>query len=232
VHTLLHPQAPIPHQSKQQQRCCHGTLLVRPAEVQAGRLPPAFQEGHDAKPSLPSALQPINQQEELLTLSKKTVEALGFVTGVFHVEGKYTSRGARLIEVNCRMGGGPIRDINLLVWGVDLVEEQLLCSVGIPSRPQAAPKPLRCIAEYSVNAKKTGILQHHNYLDSWVEHPDVLYIRPTVPAGKKVVCVDDGMPTWLCELMVEKPTVEEAIKLVEEMEADIQSKLVIEPITK
>mmetsp|Transcript_26623 Transcript_26623/g.74731 ORF Transcript_26623/g.74731 Transcript_26623/m.74731 type:complete len:319 (+) Transcript_26623:1189-2145(+) len=179
----------------------------------------------------PSIL-PINQQEELLTLSKKTVEALGFVTGVFHVEGKYTSRGARLIEVNCRMGGGPIRDINLLVWGVDLVEEQLLCSVGIPSRPQAAPKPLRCIAEYSVNAKKTGILQHHNYLDSWVEHPDVLYIRPTVPAGKKVVCVDDGMPTWLCELMVEKPTVEEAIKLVEEMEADIQSKLVIEPITK
>jgi hypothetical protein len=31
------------------------------------------------------------------------------VIGVFHVELKYTSRGARLIEVNCRMGGGPVR---------------------------------------------------------------------------------------------------------------------------
>ena len=50
--------------------------------------------------------------------------------GVFHVELKYTSRGPRLIEVNCRMGGGPVRDVNLLVWGVDLVEEHLLTSAG------------------------------------------------------------------------------------------------------
>ena len=42
--------------------------------------------------------------------------------GVFHVELKYTSRGPRLIEINCRMGGGPVRNTNLLVWGVDMVE--------------------------------------------------------------------------------------------------------------
>lgn len=46
--------------------------------------------------------------------------------GVFHVEAKYTSRGGRLIEVNSRMGGGPVRLTNLLVWGVDLVEEHLM----------------------------------------------------------------------------------------------------------
>jgi len=55
--------------------------------------------------------------------------------GVFHVELKYTARGPRLIEVNCRMGGGPVRLTNLLVWGVDLVEEHLLTTAGIPSRP-------------------------------------------------------------------------------------------------
>jgi hypothetical protein len=55
--------------------------------------------------------------------------------GVFHVELKYTTRGPRLIEVNCRMGGGPVRLTNLLVWGVDLVEEHLLTTAGIPSRP-------------------------------------------------------------------------------------------------
>jgi carnosine synthase len=37
------------------------------------------------------------------------LQALGFTMGVFHVECKYTSRGARLIEVNARMGGGPVR---------------------------------------------------------------------------------------------------------------------------
>ena len=75
------------------------------------------------------------------------------------MECKYTSRGARLIEVNCRMGGGPVRNINLLVWGVDLVEEHLLTTAGIPSRPPVAPKPLMHIAEFSSNAKKTGVIQ-------------------------------------------------------------------------
>lgn len=72
--------------------------------------------------------------------------------GVFHVELKYTSRGARLIEVNARMGGGPVRNTNLLVWGVDLVEQQLLASCGIPCCPGVSPDPLRQLAELSVNA--------------------------------------------------------------------------------
>ena len=83
--------------------------------------------------------------------------------GVFHVELKYTSHGPRLIEVNCRMGGGPVRATNLLVWGVDLVEEQLLCSAGIPSRPPIAAKPLMYIAEYSVNAKVSGRVKHTDF---------------------------------------------------------------------
>ena len=45
------------------------------------------------------------QQDELIKLSVDATLALGFTSGVFHVESKYTSHGARLIEVNCRMGG-------------------------------------------------------------------------------------------------------------------------------
>jgi carnosine synthase len=37
------------------------------------------------------------------------LQLLGFKLGVFHVELKATSRGARLIEVNARMGGGGVR---------------------------------------------------------------------------------------------------------------------------
>jgi hypothetical protein len=43
------------------------------------------------------------------TPSPSPSQALGFRLGVFHVEAKYTSRGPRLIEVNARMGGGPVR---------------------------------------------------------------------------------------------------------------------------
>ncbi len=43
------------------------------------------------------------QQDELIALSVDATLSLGFTCGVFHVESKYTSQGARLIEVNCRM---------------------------------------------------------------------------------------------------------------------------------
>ena len=49
------------------------------------------------------------QQDELIQLSVAATLSLGFTCGVFHVESKYTSQGARLIEVNCRMGGMQVR---------------------------------------------------------------------------------------------------------------------------
>lgn len=62
------------------------------------------------------------------------------------------------------MGGGPVRDINKIVYGVDLIEEHLLAAAGIPTKPLVARKPLKHIAEYSVCAKKTGVLLTKDYL--------------------------------------------------------------------
>ena len=168
----------------------------------------------------PSIL-PLPAQAELVDLAVKSVTALGFTLGVFHVELKQTSRGARLIEVNCRMGGGPVRGTNLLVWGVDLVEEHLLTAAGIPARPPVSPVPLKFIAEYSINAKKSGRVTDAAFMGDWPAHPDVLYARPLVATGEKVVCVEDGMPTWVAELMVAKPTVKEAITFVQEIERSV-----------
>jgi biotin carboxylase len=186
---------------------------------------PYFLETGSNSPSI----LPSYQQRELLDLGVKTVQALGFQSGVFHVEGKYTSHGPRLIEVNCRMGGGPVRTMNQLVWGVDLVEEQLLCAAGIPCRPPVASKPLSNIAEYSVNAMKSGILKDTEFLGKYTENDkDVLYARALAAAGSKVVGASDGLPTWVCELMVTKPTVDEAIEYVKQLEEEIQKQIVIE----
>lgn len=40
-------------------------------------------------------------------------------------------------------------------------------------------------------------------------------------AGSKVVCVQDGLPTWVCELMVVKPAVQEAIDFIKQIEAEL-----------
>merc|ERR1712190_542521 len=93
-------------------------------------LEPYFNETWGLCPSL----LPKDKQNELKDLGVKSVQALGFSCGVFHVELKYPSSGPQLIEVNARMGGGPVRECNRLVWGVDLVEEAIFCALGIPAR--------------------------------------------------------------------------------------------------
>ncbi|CAG9461129.1 unnamed protein product [Pedinophyceae sp. YPF-701] len=173
----------------------------------------------------PSIL-PSYQQRELLELAVQGCKSLGLKLGVFHVEAKYTSRGPRLIEINCRMGGGPVHLTNRLVWGVDLVDEHLMASVGIPVRPQIAEKPLRCIAEYSINAPRSGYMAHTRYMNKWVGHPSVLYARPLVSQGDKVVCKEEGMPTWVCEIMVSMPTVQEGIEFVKEVERELELPIV------
>lgn len=43
----------------------------------------------------------------------------------------------------------------------------------------------------------------------------------------QVVCVDDGMPSWVCEVCVTKPTVRQAIHTVKQIEQEL--KLPIKP---
>eukprot|EP00798_Chlamydomonas_sp_ICE-L_P007624 gene7624-781_t len=143
---------------------------------------PYFNETGSNSPSTLSR----SKQAELLELAIRAVQCLGFILGVFHVECKYTSRGPRLIEVNCRMG----------------------------VRPPIAQMPLKQMAEYSVNADKSGVLQNIDFIDQWKDHPDVLYIKPYIQPGAKCTCVEDGLPTWVYCIMVAKSTLDESIAFV------------------
>jgi hypothetical protein len=49
----------------------------------------------------------------------------------------------------------------VFVWHVDVFEGT--CS--IPSKPYLPDIPLHYLAEYSINAKTTGILQNHDFLE-------------------------------------------------------------------
>ncbi|OGS00577.1 MAG: hypothetical protein A3G41_06570 [Elusimicrobia bacterium RIFCSPLOWO2_12_FULL_59_9] len=84
---------------------------------------------------------PLLRQKILAGLAARTLRALGFMDGVFHVEAKYTSIGPRIIEVNARMGGGYVWDWVKEVWGVDLVEEALKIAVGVSTQPHYDKSP-------------------------------------------------------------------------------------------
>jgi carnosine synthase len=50
-------------------------------------------------------------------------------------------------------------------------------------------------------------------------------------AGSKVVCVADGLPTWVCELIVAKPTIQEAIDFMQQIEQQLEIPVDPLPVT-
>ena len=94
----------------------------------------------------------------LVDLSVRTVQSFGFRRGVLHVEGKCTSRGPRVVEVNSRMGGGRIHQMVEAVWGVDLIDAQLRSCLDLPQTLTPSRKPRCAVVDAFVYAPATGRL--------------------------------------------------------------------------
>eukprot|EP00440_Ansanella_granifera_P022679 gb/GFBE01024635.1/.p1 GENE.gb/GFBE01024635.1/~~gb/GFBE01024635.1/.p1 ORF type:complete len:671 (+),score=126.21 gb/GFBE01024635.1/:1-2013(+) len=185
-------------------------------------LEPYFNETWAVSPSL----LPRTKQVELKELAISSVKALGFEDGIFHVECKSTTQnGPQLIEVNARMGGGPVYATNLRTWGVDLVEETLFCSAGIPARPAASREPHECIANADVNTLQSGRLKDLSFLEPLKGRAGVISFNNHVTEGEEVVGPADGLPTWLVEIVVSKPTPKEALDFLLSLEAEVQAKV-------
>mmetsp|Transcript_73735 Transcript_73735/g.130190 ORF Transcript_73735/g.130190 Transcript_73735/m.130190 type:complete len:650 (+) Transcript_73735:66-2015(+) len=188
-------------------------------------LEPYFNETWAVSPSL----LPRKKQVDVKELAISAVKSLGFEDGIFHVECKHTSRnGAQLIEVNARMGGGPVYATNLRTWGVDLVEETLFCAVGIPARPVASRQPFECIANADVNTLNSGRLLDLSFLEPLQGREGVISFSNHVQLGEHVVGPADGLPTWLVEIVVSKSTPREALDFLLSLEAEIQAKVRVE----
>uniref|UniRef100_A0A7S1LDA9 ATP-grasp domain-containing protein n=1 Tax=Alexandrium catenella TaxID=2925 RepID=A0A7S1LDA9_ALECA len=179
-------------------------------------LEPYFNETWGVCPSLLA----LHKQRELKDFAIRCLVALGFETGVFHVECRYTSTGPQLIEVNARMGGGPVHEHNLRTWGVDLVEETLFLALGIPARPPVPPAPYEAIAYYLVPAKSSGTLEKLPDLEGLRRAPGVIWARPLAKVGDHIVGPADGLPTWVVDVFVSRATAKEALDFVLKWEAE------------
>lgn len=179
-------------------------------------LEPYFNETWACCPSL----LPKDQQVSLRDLAVDCIKALGFTCGVFHVECKYTSHGPHLIEVNARMGGGQVHECNRLTWGVCLVEETLLCALGIPSRPFVPREPISGTAYCYVNAGKSGTVKDMSKLEELIKRENVVWAKPLTRVGAQAVGPADGLPTWLCDLFVRGKSAKEALEYLQAIEKE------------
>ena len=158
---------------------------------------------------------PADKQEEMAVFAELVLRVLGFTDGAFHVEVKYTSRGPRLIEVNARLGGGPIYEFHRRVWNVDLVEQYFMSCLGLPIRPQKAALPLTCMVTSDLICPQSGIITHPDFLLPIACLPQVVRCKTFVNSGQFVIGPDLGVPESLGEIMVFGATVEEASQTLE-----------------
>ncbi|ASS74134.1 hypothetical protein CIG75_03440 [Tumebacillus algifaecis] len=79
----------------------------------------------------PAKLAPEVEAEIRATVSK-ALAAVGVKNGATHTELKLTEEGAKIIEINARLAGGMIPELIRLATGVDMLEQQIRCSVDGP----------------------------------------------------------------------------------------------------
>ena len=136
----------------------------------------------------------------LVDLSVRTVQSFGFRCGVLHVEGKCTSHGPRVIEVNARMGGARIHQMVEAVWGVDLIEAQLRSCLGLPQTLKPSRKPLCAVVNAIVHASATGRLAELPFADVAPDGGMGVELDVFGEIGQEVTGPDGTFATVLAEL--------------------------------
>lgn len=138
----------------------------------------------------------------LVDLAEKTAKAFGLNRGVLHIEGKCTSRGPRIVEVNARMGGGRIHEHVSAVWGVDLIEEHLRSCLDLPPALKPSRRPRCAVVETFLYAPKTGRLAALPIDDAPRSDCQRLNIDRECAVGDPVVGPDAVFATLLAEVSV------------------------------
>ena len=156
----------------------------------------------------------------LVDLSVETARAFGLRRGVLHVEGKSTSRGPRIVEVNTRMGGGRIHQIVEAVWGVDLVEAQLRSSLDLPQALKPSRRPRCAVVNAFVHAPATGRLEALPFHEVVPEGDLGFELDVEAEVGDDVAGPDRTFATVLADLTLSAKNLRRARSLAAEVLRD------------
>ena len=138
----------------------------------------------------------------LVELCVQTVQEFGFSAGVLHVEGKCTSKGPRIVEVNARMGGGRIHQVVEAVWGVDLIEAHVRAALGLRQQLVPSRKP-RCAVDHRLlYAPTTGRLEELPFIQLTEEAELGPFVDVSAKVGEEVDGPDRIFATLLAEVYV------------------------------
>jgi biotin carboxylase len=175
-----------------------GECVFSSVSQQAPTAEPSFQEaGLHCPPDYGS--KPVRS---LVELCVQTVQAFGFSRGVLHVEGKCTTKGPRIVEVNARMGGGRIHQVVDAVWGVDLIEAHLRAALGLPLQLTPSRKPRCAVWHALVYPSRSGRLEGLPFANVTSDVGFGPFVDVSAEVGQMVDGPDRTFSTLLAEVYV------------------------------
>lgn len=120
--------------------CFDGRVVPLAVAHKETGFPPAFEEiGH-----VVDGADPLLRDEQLHDLLARAHRAVGFSTGMTHVELRRTAAGFKVIEINARLGGDLIPYLGQLATGVDL--SLAGAAIACASAPDLTPGASRVAA--------------------------------------------------------------------------------------
>lgn len=164
---------------------------------------------------------------EIKTNSKKAIEALQFNDCSFHLEGRYTKNGFKIIEVAARPGGGFIAShVIEYASGHSFLEQVIKVGLGIdiskdwPIFDQTTTKR---IGHYDFLAKKEGVLLDIQGLDDAMELEGVLLLTPTKKPLEQVTLPPESFGAcYLATTIVEGSSTKDILNTFNKMEDKIK----------
>lgn len=132
----------------------------------------------------PSSL-PDDVQAEAVESACSIIRDFGFDNCTFHMEGKISRAGFKLIEVGARPGGDHwISHVLRTVTGINGYQEAIKICVGLDSRPEVK---YNCYAAIRyLLAEKSGKLTGYRDWDKAANIPEIEYIIPEVAIGSEI----------------------------------------------
>lgn len=120
--------------------CFDGRVVPLVVAHKECAFPPAFEEvGH-----VVDGADPLLQDEQLHELLRRAHLAVGFSTGMTHVELRRTVDGFKVIEINARLGGDLIPYLGQLATGIDL--SLVAAAIACGRAPDLTPSASRVAA--------------------------------------------------------------------------------------
>ncbi len=138
----------------------------------------------------------------LVDMVVQTAQAFRLHRGVLHIEGKCTTRGPRIIEVNSRVGGGRVTQYVQAVWEVDLIEAQLRSCLDLPPNLKPSRRPQRAVVDMIVHAPATGRLVSLPFGEVQTDERTLIELDTDVEVGANVSGPEDVFATVLAEVSV------------------------------